>query len=79
MAIDIPASVKALKAKKPQFVEASLVPVVVASLKLLKDDHDTFSATVEAKLTANATVTAQGEAGVAVIDVALADGIAYFS
>ncbi|TID14743.1 putative cell wall galactomanno protein [Venturia nashicola] len=79
VAVDIPKSVDALKAKKSLFVAAGLTQIVIASLKLLKNDHDTFSAAVVAKLTADAETTAQGLAGVKIIDDALADGIAYFS
>lgn len=79
VAIDIPKSVDALKAKKSLFAEAGLTQVTIASLKLLKSDHDTFSAAIEAKLTGDAETIAQGVAGVKVIDDALADGIAYFS
>jgi len=79
VAISIPAGIKALKAKKPRFTEAGLVPTVIASLKLLKYDHDTFSAAVLQKLTLNAEKMAEATAGVKIIDDALADGIAYFS
>ena len=40
----IPAGVDALEAKKDAFAAAGLVPVALAGLKLLKYDHDTFSA-----------------------------------
>lgn len=48
--ISIPTSIEHLKAKAPEFKKGGLTPTVVASLKLLLYDHDTFSAAVLAKI-----------------------------
>jgi hypothetical protein len=50
--------------------------VILAGLKLLKDDHDTFSAALVSKITAD---QANGYAAVAVIDDALQSAIDLYS
>lgn len=75
----IPNSVDVLKSKKQVFQQALLTPVVIASLELLLNDHDTFSAAVVDKLTVDAATLAQANDGIAKIHNALVDGIAYFS
>ncbi|GAB7352057.1 hypothetical protein MBLNU459_g2565t2 [Dothideomycetes sp. NU459] len=78
--VDIPAGVAVLKAKKAAFEAAGLDGTVVASLTLLKSDHDSFSAALEQKLTTPDPAEAAAATGVvAKIDQALADGIAYYS
>ena len=51
--VDIPAAVKETVAKKALFRKAGTVPALVASLKVLLNDHDTFSAAVSRHLTAD--------------------------
>lgn len=75
----IPNAVDVLKSKKQVFQQALLTPVVIASLELLLNDHDTLSAAVLDKLTVDAVTLAQANGGVAKIHNALEDGIAYFS
>lgn len=75
----IPAGVVALKGKKQAFVDAGLVATVVASLELLKSDHESFSAALISKLNGSAETEAEGLAVVAKIDQALQDGINDFS
>jgi len=77
VAVDIPASVDATIAKKQQFVDAGIEDVVLAGIKLLKEDHDTFSAALENKLAADSLPA--GAAAVAVIDDALQHAIDVFS
>lgn len=78
VAITIPNSVDVLKSKKAAFQSAGQVPVVLASLELLLNDHDTFSAAVLNDLTVDTATLAQANAGIAVIHNALENGIAYF-
>jgi hypothetical protein len=69
-----------LISKKPEFEKSGLTPVVLGSLKLLLNDHDTFSAAVTAKsYKDNAQLTAEGEAVVAKIHDAIQNGIDVYS
>lgn len=77
--VDIPASVDALKAKKARFVAAGLGGVTIASLELLLNDHDTFSAALLAKTTGDASLEARGIAVVKKIHDAIQGGIDYYS
>ena len=72
--VDIPASVNVLKAKYDVFEDQKVV--ILAGLKLLKDDHDTFSAALVSNITAD---QANGYAAVAVIDDALQSAIDLYS
>jgi hypothetical protein len=71
---DIPASVDLLKSKYNVFKDQKAA--ILAGLKLLKNDHDTFSAALGAKLTAD---QANGKATVAKIDDALQSAIDLYS
>lgn len=51
VAVSIPNGVTILEAKKPLFDAAQLSSIVGAYVKLLRYDHDTFSAAIGAKLT----------------------------
>jgi hypothetical protein len=78
--ISIPDDVQVLIKKKPAFENSGLTPVVLASLKLLLNDHDTFSAAVTAKaFKSDAELTAEGEAVVAKIHNAIQGGIDAYS
>lgn len=73
----IPASVKVLEAKKPLFDQAQVSSVIEATILLLKNDHETFSAAVGAKLSvdqAPAGVVAAGK-----IDAVLQEAAAYYA
>ncbi|KAI4715902.1 hypothetical protein E4T48_07920 [Aureobasidium sp. EXF-10727] len=72
--VDIPASVNVLKSKYDVF--ASQKDIILAGLKLLKNDHDTFSAALVAKITADKE---NGYTAVAVIDDALQSAIDLYS
>ncbi|KAI5201269.1 hypothetical protein E4T42_08713 [Aureobasidium subglaciale] len=72
--VDIPASVDLLKSKYDVFANQKLV--ILAGLKLLKNDHDTFSAALVSKITADKE---NGYAAVAVIDDALQSAIDLYS
>jgi hypothetical protein len=72
--VDIPASVNVLKAKYDVFENQKVV--ILAGLKLLKNDHDTFSAALVSKITADKE---NGYAAVAVIDDALQSAIDLYS
>ncbi|KAH0362624.1 hypothetical protein KCU65_g7913, partial [Aureobasidium melanogenum] len=72
--VDIPASVDVLKAKYDMF--ESQKDVILAGLKLLKNDHDTFSAALVSKITADKE---NGNAAVAEIDDALQSAIDLYS
>jgi hypothetical protein len=78
--ISIPSSVEDLKAKAPAFKEGSLTPTVIASLKLLLYDHDTFSAATLAKINPGIgeAKTKEGVDAVANIHNAIEDGIKFF-
>lgn len=75
----IPDSVSLLETKKQALTDAGLDGVVVASLKLLLNDHDTFSAAVESKFQGTPDVEAEGVAVVAKIHDAIQGGIDDFS
>lgn len=78
--VSIPNDVQVLIGKKPQFEASGLVPVVLASLKLLLNDHDTFSAAVTAKAyQGDATLDAEGTAVVKKIHDAIQNGINAYS
>jgi hypothetical protein len=65
-----------LISKKPAFESSGLTPVVLASLKLLLNDHDTFSAAVTAKAYKDdPELTSEGGAVVAKIHNAIQGGI----
>ena len=72
--MDIPASVDVLKSKYDVF--ESQKDVILAGLKLLKNDHDTFSAVLISKITADKE---NGDAAVAKIDDALQSAIDLYS
>ncbi|KAH7385583.1 hydrophobic surface binding protein A-domain-containing protein [Phaeosphaeria sp. MPI-PUGE-AT-0046c] len=78
--VSIPASIEHLKAKAPAFREGGLTVTVVASLKLLLYDHDTFSAATLAKFDPGVAPAkaAEGNEAVAKIHDAIAGGIAFF-
>lgn len=74
--LSIPEDVDVLIGKKEAFEDSGLVPVVVASLRLLIDDHDTFSEAVTEKAFAgNETLNALGEDVVDKIHDAIQRGI----
>lgn len=76
----IPDDVQVLIKKKPEFESSGLTPVVLASLKLLLNDHDTFSAAVTEKAyKGDPELVAEGEAVVAKIHDAIQDGINVYS
>lgn len=72
----IPASIQDIKAKKPLFEKSGQTGVIAATLKVLLNDHDTFSAAVGKLLTAD---QARAVVAVAVIHDAIQDGIDYYS
>lgn len=72
----IPASINELNAKKPLFAAAGDVPLIKATLQTLLYDHETFSAAVAAKLTAD---QAAGAAVISEIAAAIQNGIDYYS
>lgn len=72
--VDIPASVDVLKSRYDVF--ESQKDVIIAGLKLLKNDHDTFSAALISKITADKE---NGDAAVAEIDDALQSAIDLYS
>lgn len=73
---DIPAAVKETIAKKPVFDQAGTSQAMVPLLKVLLNDHDTFSAAVSRHLSAD---RAAGAAVVAKIHNAIQHGIDVFS
>lgn len=76
----IPDDVQVLIKKKPEFESSGLTPVVLASLKLLLNDHDTFSAAVTEKAyKGDPELIAEGEAVVAKIHDAIQEGINVYS
>jgi len=77
--IDIPAGIEVLKSKKTAFQKSGLVPVILASLKLLINDHDTFSAALLQKLTLDPISAIAANAGVAIIHTSIQSGIDYYS
>ncbi|KAH7071802.1 hydrophobic surface binding protein A-domain-containing protein [Paraphoma chrysanthemicola] len=78
--VSIPNATRNLKTKAPAFKEGGLTPVVVASLKLLLYDHDSFSAAVLAKADRGVgeAKVAEGEAAVKNIHNAIQDAIDFF-
>lgn len=72
----IPAAVTETKEKKPFFDQNGQSPIIVETLKVLLNDHDTFSAAVSNSLSADQV---DGQAVVAEIHNAIQDGIDYFS
>lgn len=78
--ISIPTSIEHLKAKAPAFKEGGLTITVIASLKLLLYDHDTFSAATLAKMSPQvpADKAAEGNEAVANIHNAIEGGIEFF-
>ena len=73
----IPASVKVLEAKKPLFDQAQVSSLVEATIQLLKSDHETFSAAVGAKLSADQV--APGVAAAGKIDAVLQEAALYYA
>ena len=76
VANDIPAAIEELKGKKPLFEAAGQNDLVLSTLKVLLYDHDSFSAAVSSKLTADMNA---GADAVAVIHDSIQGGIDYFS
>jgi hypothetical protein len=73
-------SIDILISKYPKFKESGLAPLVLSGLKLLINDHDTFSAAVESKAyKGNAALTAEGVAAVANIHNSIQHGIDVYS
>ncbi|KAK3052022.1 hypothetical protein LTR09_006976 [Extremus antarcticus] len=75
--VSIPASVKALESKKPLFDQAQLSSLIEATVLLLKNDHETFSLAVGAKLSldqAPAGLVAAGK-----IDAVLQEASLYYA
>lgn len=81
MNLSIPAATDKLRDKATAFKESGLTLAVIASLKLLLYDHDTFSAAVLLK--ANRGVgeakTAEGVEAVMNIHNAIEDAIAFYA
>ncbi|KAF2162089.1 hypothetical protein M409DRAFT_27466 [Zasmidium cellare ATCC 36951] len=74
--VSIPAAVEETKAKKALFEKSGQDAVIAGTLKVLLNDHDTFSAPLVAKLTADLE---RGQAVVAKIHDSIQSGIDYFS
>ena len=72
----IPAAVRETVAKKPEFERTGQSPVVVGTFKLFLDDHDTFSAALQQKISAD---FARAQAVVSEIHHAIQSGIDAFS
>lgn len=78
--VSIPDDVQVLISKKANFEESGLVPVVLASLKLLINDHDTFSEAVQAKaFKGDVELNAEGQEAVDSIHDAIQNGIDVYS
>jgi hypothetical protein len=75
--VDIPSAVQETIARKPQFAADGQTAVVESSLKLLKNDHDTLSAILLEKTSANAV--ARAGTAVKIIDDAIQSGIDAFA
>ncbi|KAK5165366.1 uncharacterized protein LTR77_008895 [Saxophila tyrrhenica] len=73
----IPASVQALEAKKPLFDQAQLSSVIEATVLLLKNDHETFSLAVGAKLSVDQAPAGLVAAGK--IDAVLQEASLYYA
>lgn len=74
--VTIPQSIQTLKEKKPLFEAAGEDGVIVSTLQILLYDHDTFSAAVGEKLTAD---QAAAVAVVEEIHAAIQSGIDFYS
>lgn len=79
LAVDIPAGIKALEAKKEKFVEANLKAQVVSSLDLLKYDHESLSQVLAKKESQEQDVQLKTYVMVKDIDDAIKGGITAFS
>jgi hypothetical protein len=77
LATDITSAVQVIIAKKPQFAALGQTVVVESSLQLLKSDHDTLSALLIGKISADAVPKFQ--ASVTKIDNAIQSGINAFA
>lgn len=78
--VSIPNDIKVLISKQPEFESAGQTPIVLAGLKLLLNDHDTFSAAVTAKsFKGDAELTEQGTEVVDKIHDAIQSGIDVYS
>jgi len=73
----IPASVKVLESKKPLFDQAELSSLIEATILLLKNDHETFSAAVGMKLTVDEAPDGLAAAGK--IDAVLQEASVYYA
>ena len=73
----IPASVKVLEAKKPLFDQAQVSSLIEATINLLKNDHETFSAAVGTKLSVDQAPA--GAAAAAKIDAVLQEASVYYA
>lgn len=78
--ISISGSIEHLKAKAPAFKEGGLTITVIASLKLLLYDHDTFSAATSAKMNPgiDAGKASEGNEAVENIHDVIEGGIQFF-
>lgn len=74
--VSIPAAVEETKAKKALFEASGQDEVIVGTLEVLLNDHDTFSSPLLAKLTADQV---RGQAVVDEIHDSIQSGIDYFS
>jgi len=78
--VSIPDDIDILISKYPNFKESGLQPVVLSGLKLLINDHDTFSYAVQTKAyKQNAALIAEGVAAVKNIHDAIQRGIDVYS
>ena len=78
--VSIPSDIQTVIGKKAAFENSGMGPLVLAGLKLLINDHDTFSAAVEAKsYQGNAALTAEGTEVVKEIHDAIQSGIDAYS
>lgn len=77
----IPASTEHIKAKEPVFYNGGLSPVVITSLTLLLNDHDTFSAAVLHKVNKGISPAKmqEGQDAVANIHNAIQNAIDFYS
>ncbi|KUJ16315.1 uncharacterized protein LY89DRAFT_79897 [Mollisia scopiformis] len=78
LALDIPAGIKALEAKKDAFVASDLQYQVVSSLDLLKYDHESLSQALAKKESQEQDVQLKTYVVVKEIDDAIVGGISYF-
>lgn len=75
--VSIPSTVSNTISKGPQLKQAGIASELVASLKLLQSDHDTYSAALSKSV--NPSVQARADAVVLLIHNAIQVGIDYFS